>query len=295
MVELSYDRGDADSAVGVTLQGIDVSGWQPDSITRDVDYDFAIIKISEGTSFRASLAAAQYQGAKGRGKLLGVYHFATTEDPAAEADHFVATAQPYLREAILVLDFEADAIDAWGGKGAKVFLDRLHARTGIKAAIYCSSSVAERADMKPVAETGYPLWVASWGANSVGGYRTPTAPSTGHWKTAFIHQYTSNGILPGYTGRLDLNITDATPAEWAALAGGTRKTVVQLAAEVWDGLWGNGDDRRRRLTAAGYDYTAVQAEVDKGRVPTTADVRGVWVAAGRSGDAFDRWLTARSA
>lgn len=274
----------------MTLQGIDVSGWQPESITRDVDYVFAIIKISEGTSFRASLAAAQYQGAKERGKLLGVYHFASTEDPAAEADHFVATAQPYLREAILVLDFEADAIDAWGGKGAKVFLDRVYARTGIKPLIYCSGSVAARADMKPVADAGYPLWVASWGANQSGGYRVPPVPSAGQWDEVTIHQYTSNGVLPGYAGRLDLNVTPITPAEWSTLASGDRKTVAQLAAEVWAGLWGNGRDRAARLTAAGYDYPAVQAEVNRGRTPTTSEVRAVWVAAGRSGDEFDRWV-----
>jgi hypothetical protein len=42
-----------------------------------------------------------------------------------------------------------------------------------------------------------------------------------------------------------------------------RKSVVQLATEVIDQQWGNGDDRRRRLTDAGYDYNAVQAEVNR--------------------------------
>ena len=30
-----------------------------------------------------------------------------------------------------------------------------------------------------------------------------------------------------------------------------------------DGKWGNGDDRKQRLTAAGYDYAAVQAKVNE--------------------------------
>ena len=42
-----------------------------------------------------------------------------------------------------------------------------------------------------------------------------------------------------------------------------RKTNEQLADEVLKGLWGNGDDRERRLTAAGYHYDAVQAEVNR--------------------------------
>lgn len=40
------------------------------------------------------------------------------------------------------------------------------------------------------------------------------------------------------------------------------KTVDELAQEVIQGLWGNGDDRKNGLTAAGYDYNAVQARVN---------------------------------
>ena len=41
------------------------------------------------------------------------------------------------------------------------------------------------------------------------------------------------------------------------------KTVDELAREVIRGLWGNGADRRNRLTAAGYSYDAVQARVNE--------------------------------
>lgn len=40
------------------------------------------------------------------------------------------------------------------------------------------------------------------------------------------------------------------------------KTIDELAQEVLDGKWGNGTDRKERLTAAGYDYSAVQAKVN---------------------------------
>lgn len=43
----------------------------------------------------------------------------------------------------------------------------------------------------------------------------------------------------------------------------SRKTVSQLADEVIAGKWGNGDARKKKLEAAGYDYAAVQAEVDR--------------------------------
>lgn len=41
------------------------------------------------------------------------------------------------------------------------------------------------------------------------------------------------------------------------------KSVAELAQEVIDGDWSNGDDRKQRLTAAGYDYSAVQAKVNE--------------------------------
>ena len=40
------------------------------------------------------------------------------------------------------------------------------------------------------------------------------------------------------------------------------KSVDQLADEVFKGLWGNGEERKQRLTDAGYDYNAVQARVN---------------------------------
>ena len=41
------------------------------------------------------------------------------------------------------------------------------------------------------------------------------------------------------------------------------KSVTALAKEVIAGKWGVGEDRKKRLTAAGYDYTAVQKKVNE--------------------------------
>lgn len=51
-------------------------------------------------------------------------------------------------------------------------------------------------------------------------------------------------------------------APTANSATGT-KSVDTVAREVLAGQWGNGDDRRNRLAAAGYDYNQVQALVNK--------------------------------
>lgn len=44
---------------------------------------------------------------------------------------------------------------------------------------------------------------------------------------------------------------------------GTGKSIEAIAKEVIAGKWGNGDDRKKRLQAAGYDYAAVQKKVNE--------------------------------
>ena len=53
----------------------------------------------------------------------------------------------------------------------------------------------------------------------------------------------------------------------------TKKTVAEVAQEVIQGLWGNGDDRKTKLTNAGYNYSEVQSKVNEllsGKTTTTA-------------------------
>lgn len=49
----------------------------------------------------------------------------------------------------------------------------------------------------------------------------------------------------------------------AIVNGGSKKSVSAIADEVIAGKWGNGTDRKNKLQAAGYDYKAVQTEVNK--------------------------------
>ena len=45
--------------------------------------------------------------------------------------------------------------------------------------------------------------------------------------------------------------------------GTGKKSVEDVAKEVLAGKWGNGEDRKKRLQAAGYDYRAVQRKVNE--------------------------------
>lgn len=63
----------------------------------------------------------------------------------------------------------------------------------------------------------------------------------------------------GFVTRLSGKTETATTTEPAA----PKKSVEEIAREVIRGKWGNGAERRARLTAAGYNYEEVQADVSR--------------------------------
>lgn len=70
----------------------------------------------------------------------------------------------------------------------------------------------------------------------------------------FIHN-NSKHTWSGFINSLSTKpTTNTTPV---------KKSNTEIAKEVINGKWGNGADRKQRLTASGYDYNAVQAEVNK--------------------------------
>lgn len=63
----------------------------------------------------------------------------------------------------------------------------------------------------------------------------------------------------GFVTRLSGKAETATTPETAA----PKKSVEEIAREVIRGKWGNGAERRAKLTAAGYNYEEVQAAVNR--------------------------------
>ncbi len=57
--------------------------------------------------------------------------------------------------------------------------------------------------------------------------------------------------------------TYITTKSGTAVATTSKKSVDEIAREVLQGLWGNGQDRKDRITKAGYDYSAVQKRVNE--------------------------------
>ena len=55
----------------------------------------------------------------------------------------------------------------------------------------------------------------------------------------------------------------STSSKPASTTKPAKKSVNEIAREVIAGKWGNGSDRKNRLTKAGYDYDAVQKRVNE--------------------------------
>ena len=117
---------------------------------------------------------------------------------------------------------------------------------------------------------------------------TPTKPGTGlsfkvgdRVKFTGSTHYTSSNATAGkkakaceakvtqtYNGKHPYHVVGDNVHGWVdakdvQAIGSSAKSVEELAREVIAGKWGNGDDRKARLTAAGYDYAAVQKKVNE--------------------------------
>lgn len=242
------------------MKGIDISKYQKD-ISNFNGVDFVIVKATEGVGYVDKSCDTLYQKAKAQGKLLGIYHFARPDlgnSAEQEADYFIDNVKGYLNEAILVLDWEAKALNypvSW----AKAFLDRVYARTGVKPMIYMSESPVNDRDWSSVANADYGLWVAKYSNNR---------PNCKWWKFYAIWQYGDNGNINGYAP-VDVDEFYGDRQAWLKYANASsepqpvqpatvKKSNEEIAQEVINGSWGNGDDRKRRLEESGYNYREIQ-------------------------------------
>jgi lysozyme len=168
------------------------------------------MKASEDTDYVDPTYTTNRAGAMAAGMYVGAYHFAqpnaTVGSATAQADHFVDTALPASGDLLPVLDLERSGglsqavLTAW----VREFLERVYQRIGVRGVIYCSPNFWKTymGDTGWFASNGYGiLWVAHWTAASA-----PTVPG-GNWggKSWTFWQYTSDGAVPGISGRVDLD------------------------------------------------------------------------------------------
>nr|DAF84153.1 MAG TPA: LysA like endolysin [Caudoviricetes sp.] len=202
------------------MNGIDISSYQAELNAGIVPSDFVIIKATEGTNYINPTWEEQAGQVIQTNKLLGFYHFASTGNPIAEADFFVSVVKDYIGKAVLVLDFEAGAINAWGNVGARQFLNRVKEKTGINPMIYMSAEVTRQFNWSTISTTN-PLWVAQYASMNPTGYQSePWTDGKGYgaWSSAAIHQYSSAGSLANWNGNLDINLAYINANQWKSLA-----------------------------------------------------------------------------
>lgn len=73
--------------------------------------------------------------------------------------------------------------------------------------------------------------------------------------------YLKRGDILLGTGHTAIALSNGSKAATNSSSGGT-KSIEAIAQEVIAGKWGTGNNRKAKLAAAGYDYTAVQARVN---------------------------------
>lgn len=251
----------------MAMQGIDISGWQEGIDLSKVPCDFVIVKASQGLSV-SRCCDPQVQQAIALGKPFGFYHYVAGSGATAEADFFVDNCAGYFGKGIPCIDWESTQNSAWGNTGyLRQLVQRVIDRTGVKPLIYASAG-AFPWDVAKALDCG--AWVAQYANNNPTGYQD--RPWNEGAYSCAVRQYSSAGRLAGYNGNLDLDKAYMDAAAWAKYVGASsapapkpapaRKSNEQIADEVIAGKWGNGSDRRNRLSQAGYDPSAVQQIVN---------------------------------
>lgn len=108
-------------------------------------------------------------------------------------------------------------------------------------------------------------------ANLGGSSVTPAAPATGLYRVrkSWADAKSQKGAFKGLVNAKKCADSNNGYAVFAANGKQVyptvtaKKSVDTIAREVIQGKWGNGADRKQKLTAAGYDYSAVQKRVNE--------------------------------
>lgn len=301
---------------------IDVSGWQSADVTRVVDADAAIVKITEGSGYINPSWRSQTDWARQTGKACGGYHYAGGGDVTAEVNHYLNQFDGYVGQCVLALDWESNGNAAWGnGDWVRQWVNQVYARTKVWPIVYVQDSAVYQIPSDVRARCM--LWKAQYAdMNATGWQSTPwNAGSKGEGMV----QYSSTGYLNG-VGPLDLNLFFGERDAWQRIAAGDRgktnaevkhdpvKPQVTVAPDYEDmatktirGVYGNDPERRQALGGA---YDTVMAIVNRrlggsaGTVSNTSNCGSVCVTvlsgdtlssiAARNGGSWDQYTGYRS-
>lgn len=254
--------------MSVKLKGIDVSGYQGEidfEKVRESGVEFVIVKAGYATS-TVPTWERNFANAKKSGLMVGAYWYSyakTIEEGVAEARAFIAALKGKKLDFPVYLDLEERAQFDKGKEFCtalvKAFCGELQS-AGYYVGVYSTTYFYTKFVEESVREA-YPAWIADYRDKC---YYTGTY---GIWQYGV-------GKVPGVQYDCDLDEGYEDYSKYIienGLNGYPKmpeppvpdKTVDELAREVIAGDWGNGEERYERLTAAGYDYYAVQKRVNE--------------------------------
>ena len=215
------------------------------------------------------------KGAIAAGLPVGIYWFSYAYNQALalkEAEFCLKAIKPYKISLPVFFDWEYDSMNYSKKRGVaqtksrittmtKIFCQKIK-NAGYKAGYYLNNDY--KLNWYDVSQLkGFYEWFARY---------TETKQTN-----CDLWQYTSTGKVDGISGNVDINyLNNENLLKSAAVVKPTtskpstkpspapkKKTVSQIADEVIAGKWGNGDERKKKLTASGYNYNDVQKEVNK--------------------------------
>lgn len=186
------------------LKGIDISAWQPaftdfDSY-KNAGYGYLICKISEGQSTDKCFEQ-HYNNCVKNNVPVGVYVFShadTTAKAVAEANYALKVLNGRKLDLPIFIDLEAGDIDyGWNVDitYAALAFGEVIKKAGYKWGVYASQSwLNHKLNIDELREAGAMIWCARYSDEKPIVY-------------CDIWQYTSDGRVPGFPYRLDMNIT----------------------------------------------------------------------------------------
>lgn len=191
------------------VKALDVSQWQGQinwQQVRSAGYEIGIIKASGGDAglYIDSRCYSNYPAVKAAGLAVGLYHFAGGNNARAEAEYFIRACQPLEQDDVFVLDFEIQHSDPVGWCNA--FVSRVHDLTGCWPLLYINLATLRAYNWEAVLQN-CGLWLAAWTGQPDSTINTGTHDYV-------MHQYTSDGSVPGIAGRVDLDTWYGTVAQF---------------------------------------------------------------------------------
>lgn len=242
-------------------KGIDVSYCQGNINFDKIDKNqvqFVVIRSSFGweQNQKDNYFERNYQGFTKLGIPVGAYHYSyakTREQGVKEAKYCLECIKGKSFELPVFIDMEENNCAAAGRRActdvAKAFIETME-KAGYRSGIYTNPNWLENYLYKNELLGKVNIWLAQW-------------QSSKPYCECMLWQYNVGkaGTISGISGDIDLDYC-YSGIKSSEKKPTVKKTVDQLAKEVIDGKWGAGDERKKLLTNAGYDYYAVQNKVN---------------------------------